>query len=370
MFKLRVVQAEYGDCLILEFGTSSNPRYILVDGGPPHIYKKHLRGELGKIRDKGGKLDLAIVSHVDNDHIIGLQDLMADLREQRANDLNEVVAIDGLWHNAFSQTIGTDNDIEARINTLLSHSGVAAHTMSATGMVVEGVKEGNQLKLAAATLGIPVNAEFPDGLILAGEAPKSFAFGNLTLHIVGPTEKNLEDLKKKWLDWLEANEDRIASGDPYVAAMADRSIPNLSSIMLLAESQGKKVLLTGDGRGDHLLQGLEQADLLDPEGNLHVDVLKLPHHGSDRNVTKKFFKSVTADKYVISANGKDGNPDLASLIWIVDTARAQGRSIDILVTNETSSTQKLVEEYDPQEYGYRLKVMKKGSNSMTLKIAT
>jgi hypothetical protein len=42
---------------------------------------------------------------------------------------------------------------------------------------------------------------------------------------------------------------------PFIAAMADRSIPNLSSIMILAEAdEGKKILFTGDGRGDHLLQ--------------------------------------------------------------------------------------------------------------------
>ena len=34
MLKLHLVQAEHGACLIVEHGTSSNPRYILIDGGP------------------------------------------------------------------------------------------------------------------------------------------------------------------------------------------------------------------------------------------------------------------------------------------------------------------------------------------------
>jgi hypothetical protein len=42
-------------------------------------------------------------------------------------------------------------------------------------------------------------------------------------------------------------------------------------------------------------------------------VLKLPHHGSVRNVTEEFLTTVTADHYVMSANGKYDNPDLDTL---------------------------------------------------------
>ena len=49
---------------------------------------------------------------------------------------------------------------------------------------------------------------------------------------------------------------------------------------------------------------------------LHVDVLKVPHHGSSRNVEEDFFRDVTADHYVISANGKYDNPDAETLKMI------------------------------------------------------
>ena len=367
MLKLRIVQAEYGDCFILEFGTPSQPRYILIDGGPASIYERYLREELQSIRDGGGKLDLAILSHVDNDHAIGLLDLFAELRNQRANGLPETIAIDALWHNAFRHALG--DNIAIRLKMLLAMAGVAAQAMTTTGMVVQGISEGQQLRQAAAALGITVNPGFAHDLICVDDAPQPLVLDNLTLHIVGPTQKNLEDLQKEWLAWLDIYEESIASGDPFLAAMADRSIPNLSSIMVLAEADGKTILLTGDGRGDHLLQGLRQAHLLDAKGRLHVNVLKLPHHGSNRNVSKTFFKNVTADQYVISANGMYGNPDLATLIWIVETAKKQKRTIEIVATNETPSTEKLVWEYDPDKYGYRLRVMKKGMRSMALELA-
>jgi hypothetical protein len=37
--------------------------------------------------------------------------------------------------------------------------------------------------------------------------------------------------------------------------------------------------------------------------------LKMPHHGSVRNVTEDFLKFFVADHYVFSANGKYENPD-------------------------------------------------------------
>ena len=42
MFKLHVVQAKYGDALILSFGTSAKPRHILIDGGPSGNYAADL----------------------------------------------------------------------------------------------------------------------------------------------------------------------------------------------------------------------------------------------------------------------------------------------------------------------------------------
>ncbi len=367
MLKLHVVQAEYGDCLLLEYGTASNPRYMLIDGGPTTTYERHLQGELQEIGASGGNLDLVMLSHVDNDHIIGLLDLLAELRQQRANGVAETISIDALWHNAFSQTIGSGNDIEARLQAVMAMAGAQAMTLA--DMAVQGIGEGHQLRLAAIALGIPINPGFASGFVRADDALDDIAFDNLSLHVVGPTQENLDELQNRWLKWLDNHEDALVSGDPFLMANADRSVPNLSSIMVLAEAEGKTILLTGDGRSDHLLQGLKQAGLLDSKGHMHVDVLKMPHHGSDRNMTKTFFKKVRADTYVISANGRDDNPDLATLIWMVETANRQGREIEIVVTNETLSTQKLLEEYDPEVFGYQLVVMEQGAFSIVVELA-
>ena len=92
----------------------------------------------------------------------------------------------------------------------------------------------------------------------------------------------------------------------------DTSVANLSSIVVLAEAAGKRILLTGDALDVDIVDGLASAGLLD-NGTCHVDVLKLPHHGSDRNVSAEFFAAVTADHYVVSGDGRHGNPEMHTL---------------------------------------------------------
>jgi beta-lactamase superfamily II metal-dependent hydrolase len=372
MLKLHLVQADHGDCLILEHGKSSSPRYILIDGGPSNVYKTHLRGKLREIKAGGGKLDLAILSHVDDDHIVGLLDLMTELRQQRKAGVAETIAIEALWHNTFSQNVG--RDIGDRFKMLMQDSIIPRGLMTVSNRAAKSIGQGDELTQNAYALNIPINPKFePERLVCVDNAPTSIHYGNLKLQIVGPTVKNLRALRTKWLAWLKEQEKRLRVRSPAAAARAavaaDESIPNLSSIMVFAKTGRKTLLLTGDGRGDDLLEGLDQAKLLDPNERLHVNVLKLPHHGSQRNVTPKFLEKVTADQYVICANGKNGNPDWNTLEWLVQTAKKEGRSIDIFVTNRTDSTRRLVEKYDPNEYGYRLIEMNPREHSMVVELA-
>ena len=102
-----------------------------------------------------------------------------------------------------------------------------------------------------------------------------------------------QERKKK----LARNKSSCLSGSSVLSTLAnaDQSIPTLSSVAVLARSNSKAALPTGDARGDHMVSDLEKARLL-TNGRLHVDLLKVQHHGGNRNATKTFFKYVTADK--------------------------------------------------------------------------
>lgn len=356
MFCLHVIQAEFGDCLLLESGTPPNPRFILIDGGPPTIFADHLRKVLEtQVVPRGGKIDLVILSHVDNDHIAGLIDLFAELQSQQVNAQPALVDIDGLWHNSFSKTIDSNGMVQPRLQALLGIAGMQS-TMDAMAVSVNGIAEGNKLRQLSQLLHIPLNANLADPITVeTANAPVSF--GNVRLTVVGPTQANLDALRQEWEDWLDEHEEDIGTGSINLMANADQSVPNLSSICIVAEGDGRQILFTGDARSDHVLAGLESKGFLDNAGNVHFDVLKLPHHGSDRNMTKTFFKKVTADQYVVSANGKYGNPDLATLIWLVEAAKEQSRTAEIVLTNQTPSSKKLLQEYPMADYGYSVRFL-------------
>jgi hypothetical protein len=94
--------------------------------------------------------------------------------------------------------------------------------------------------------------------------------------------------------------------------------PNLASLMLLAEENGQTILLTGDGHSRDITKGLEHHKRFAPDGTLHVDVLKVQHHGSEHNVDRAFCDRVTADHYVFCGNGEHDNPDLDVLELIFE----------------------------------------------------
>ncbi len=373
MFRLRVVQAFHGDCLILEHGDQNETGYILIDGGPGGVYQDHLKAELATIRAGGGGIHLAVLSHVDDDHVTGLLDLFHELIDQRRSGKPETISIGGLWHNSFGKTLGPS--VEKSLTRGMEAGGLLSTATPSVEMQARSIKHGEELTASARGLQIPINAELrdtPDRLVCLDNVTQSIRMINLNIRIIGPSHSSLKDLQDEWEKWLAKQEK--ARTLPIVEAERaarelDMSVPNLSSIMLLVEAEGKTVLLTGDGRGDHLLEGLEQAGLLAQGSSLRVNVFKLPHHGSSRNITPELFERILADTYIICANGKYDNPDFQTLEWLVQAAIKQQRMISIVATTEAPSIKAMLKKYDPQHSFYSLKIIEPGGHSITVDLS-
>lgn len=76
--------------------------------------------------------------------------------------------------------------------------------------------------------------------------------------------------------------------NPESKPIVDSSITNLSGIMFIVESEGKRMLFTGSCLGSDIVESLSLRGLLDSEGKLHVDVLKVPYHGEKECVRAIF----------------------------------------------------------------------------------
>ena len=81
--------------------------------------------------------------------------------------------------------------------------------------------------------------------------------GHAHVTVVAPRKAELEELQKKWDKEIKPllKKERRRERPPSSPPTSTTSVHNLSSIVVLVESQGKRMLLTGDGRGDHTLEG-------------------------------------------------------------------------------------------------------------------
>jgi len=365
MMKLHTIQAKFGDCFLLEYG-DPGPSYILIDGGPAGNYNTNLKSALASLMNGNKDLDAVIISHVDNDHILGVLDLFVEIKYQKDTSKPVTVNIGELWFNSFSQTIDP-GDFEQRLKAIDNIASVKGLKMQSMSMAFAGITEGYKVLSIANYLKIPQNPGPPSGYFLGSKTNNVFNKDNLKITVVGPTIKNLQQLQKEWDAWIQKNEKKIKDGQYTAdfAAMSDKSVPNLSSIILLVEGDGRSILLTGDCRCDHLKQGLIETGL-SADGKFHVDVFKVPHHGSDRNTDAAFFDDVTADTYIISADGRYDNPDADVLYWIVEAAKKRNQKIKIILTNITPASDALQNKYKPADMGYELQFLPAGQNWFTI----
>lgn len=365
VLRLHVVQADYGDCLILEYGQSAAPRFMLIDGGPPEVYSAHLKPALKGLAQRGAALEAVMLTHVDEDHVVGLVDLAYDLVEAKEQNSAPLISVHALWYNTFRQALGLPDFAYSQFQDFLA----APAPDGGVNPVAFSIAQGELLLEAARALEMPVNPGFADGVIQLRSAPQVMQMDGARLWVLGPRPQHLEKLKKDWLIWYEKRKKKpsFGSGAQRAARAIDRAVANRSSIILLAEGGGRRILLTGDAHGDDILFALEQAGLLDANGCLHVDVLKVQHHGSLRNASPEFFQKLTADVYVISANkhGHDGNPDLETLNWILDAPRPNGR-IRMVATNLTPNLKIIKRRIKKEKIPCELVVLAAGEHSIRL----
>jgi beta-lactamase superfamily II metal-dependent hydrolase len=373
--KITVFQSDKGDCLLL---TGNDGKRLLADGGLRDSFKKYARPALGELSTAGEAIDLVYLSHIDLDHIGGILQLMDDEVEWRvytyqASKGNTAFKkpkfphpprINAIWHNAFTDLVADNQgaieiqlDANSRlmnINTLLEGElKLSLKQMAETYMdLANGVREGLVLsnRVGASQLNIPVNPEFNGGLIIADDAPPKVTLGGMDLYIIGPFKEDLLKLRQEWNEWLEENKKIVeeiraeakkdAENLPMdegslllssmlglAAKLGDRNrvtVPNLASLMLLVEEADVKILMTGDGHASDILKGLAKYNKLDQAGKLHVNILKVQHHGSENNIDADFCKRISADHYIFCGNGAHKNPDLEVVQLIIERRLADG----------------------------------------------
>jgi hypothetical protein len=365
---LTVFQSDQGDCLLL---TGADGTRVLVDGGMKGAYTRHVAPALGALREAGHRLDLVYVSHIDADHISGVLQMMDDMARWRVHDFQlahgnpghpapaaprppEVAAI---WHNAFhesrSKNKGAIVDMLAATAGILSGSDDPRLRRDAARRreLAQSEKQAHQLsrRIGSRQLGIPLNPHWDGKLAMVRGGDAALEVGGLEVFVLAPFEADLKTLRTRWNTWLKKSAEVLAEirrqarrdeddlGNEMDALLLpllweagvlgrrdDVTPPNLASLMLLVRENGRALLLTGDGHADEVRAGLDRHALRDGGGRIHVDVLKVQHHGAAANMDEDFAAHVTADHYVFCGNGQDENPELEVVELIAQSRISDG----------------------------------------------
>jgi hypothetical protein len=359
--KLTIFHSSKGDCLLL---TSADKKSILCDGGMQGSFKDAVAPVLSKSLPKGGRLDVVYVSHIDEDHVGGVIQLLDDTLDWKVFQLHQdhgdtgfkppkspkPPAIGEIWHNSFH---GLVRDNAGPISDLLAASALGLRLIDqdwARNVGAWSAKIANSIpqamrvsrRISKQQLDIPLNRPAAGKLMMSGAAGAgSIPVGSMRVTVIGPQRKDLDGLRKAWNEFLESaegvvavkkvdadarkDEARLVASFPkldaarFLAAAKklgerkDVTLPNLASLLLFVEENGRTMLLTGDGHSGDVENGLEGAGIVGPNQGLHVNVLKVPHHGAKANTTQEFTRRVTADHYVFCGDGFEDNPEIEVL---------------------------------------------------------
>lgn len=322
MFQIEMLPAREGDCLLLTYGQAGHERRVLIDGGRAATYDD-LKTRLNRLSDKEREFELLIVTHVDRDHIEGVLKLLEDPARP--------VAFRDIWFNGYN------------------------HLKDAT-FEEFGAVQGERLTTAIREQQLPWNKTFGGKAVEIDPEFKPIQLeGGLSLTVLSPDRGKLEALIPQWEKECK-DADLIPGAPPSPPEIppgfeafggikiddlaieefnTDHSKANGSSIALLAEYDGKRVLLAGDAHADRLENSL-QTLAAQEGGRLRLDAVKVSHHGSAHNTSQQVLDLISCPTYLVSTNGSTfRHPDKTAIARLISFGGAAKELVFNYSTNET-----------------------------------
>ncbi len=319
-FHIDMLPARHGDALWIEYGRGrAAPARVLVDCGPVGAYKEFLKPRIAALPPAQRHFELFILSHIDDDHIGGAIQLLKDARSLG-------VSFGDIWFNGFKHLPGVLNAKQGEaFSALIQQQGLPWNRM---------VRD--------------VHADDSDAVVReADEVPEIRLPGGLRLTLLSPTPVQLTALRRSWVKEIEREglkPGELATGERFLAAVpvpptidtvpalaaekfdSDTTAPNGSSIAVLAEFDRKAVLLGADAYAPVLEQAvdlLRARRKLKKDQPLPISAFKLPHHGSQNNLSSTLLKKLRCADFLVSTSGaRFYHPDSQAISRVVMQALA------------------------------------------------
>lgn len=305
--EIKFLKAGYGDSILVSFLQGNQKRNILIDGGPAATYvgRDNRDGALKMALDKlssNEKINLLVVTHVDNDHICGILKWLE--RDPLAYD-----KIEEVWFNS-----------EGHIANFLNKKPVVEHQVWTN--VAQGRRLGyNQGKSLEMYLNERNNITWKEQVIDDNGDLDLFE-GAIHIRILSPNQSKLELLLKNWGTILEEPTPELAGKRKLAGKQNDYEISlkthiqndivekfkedeaphNGSSIAFILTINQKNLVFLADAHPTVIEQSLKKYGFSE-KSPLEAELVKLSHHGSRYNNSKEMLKMIKSSNFVISTNG-------------------------------------------------------------------
>jgi beta-lactamase superfamily II metal-dependent hydrolase len=315
--KIKFLKASKGDCFLISFEDENNVnRNILIDGGVTETYfdstnnrDGELKFEIERIRKDKEKVDLLILTHIDNDHILGLLSWFK-------SDSDAYKLIGNVWFNSgrlISETfkLPSNEDLDREFKVFKT-----TETGTSEAIDFEKYLLNNQI--------------WERKLIRKG---MTFSELGIKIEILTPEKKQLKRLLKEYRkklgevaytagqtrDWdnnLKSLIQNETSKEIY--RKQEPRAANSSSITFILTIHDKSFLFLADGHALRIANALKEKGY-NKQNPLVVEFMKVSHHGSRNNTCKKLLEVIKTDNYLFSTDSTGhGHPDKLSLARILN----------------------------------------------------
>jgi beta-lactamase superfamily II metal-dependent hydrolase len=321
--KLKFLKAGSGDSILIH----TNGQNLLIDGGND---TKYLFEQIDELFKKGEVIDLLIITHHDEDHILGILKLLQEAKKERFGKPKKFIK--KVLFNSPRKIL----DIPIPMNdNLLSYKQACE---------VENLITELELDWDICT-----------------EESTAMKFGNTSLSFLSPISNDITTYSNHQGAYLSSDErcDWNSNINDLVANMddddLDSTIPNQTSIVILLEHQSKKVLLTGDVTPKRLNAIL--SSYLTETGDKYIllDYFKLPHHGSYKSLTKDLLNKIYCSDFIISTNSKRYFfPNKRAIVKILSSISNKGGLIRFHFNYKESIDKLNISHFEEKKFKFEL----------------
>lgn len=287
--RLVCYRAMCGDAYHLQYvGKSGKRRNILLDMGHPKSYTSVLKDVIYGLIEASEQIDALFLSHIHDDHIGGAGRFIKDIQK---NSKLKNVAARWIYNSPRKYVVDKPQDnVDGVLCGIVSGDKVYEHILAESPSDLNDVTDGMFLEI--------------DGM---------------NVSVISPDTEKLRQLREKYssnrpLCKSETNEASVEAGhvqDDYAVPLSqfevdrfqeDTNVENASSIAAIFEIDGKRLLWLSDSVPSVITNSLTKLGFSETN-RLRCDVVLLSHHGSSANNSLDLFRMITADKYIISADG-------------------------------------------------------------------